>query len=282
MLDKVVAGLPKLAVNQDDVYRQAMRTPLFGSPPYGGKLVQELLARFPTEQSERVMAAVRAGVVSGQTNGDIIKAVIGTRAMNYQDGIAQATRKSAEMLVRTARNHVSNLAMADAYEKLGVAEVIDVATLDGRTSKYCASIDGRHHRVGTSHPRPPYHPNCRTMQAPALDGAMVGMRPYVRALKVRGRDGRRTFRSIGKMTARQREDAELKAGQVATKTNYGQWFANQDAAYQREWLGAKRYRLYKEGGYTIDRFVDPRTARQYSLAELRARDEETFRQIFGG
>lgn len=148
-------------------------------------------------------------------------------------------------------------------------------------SKHCASIDGRRHKVGTNHPRPPYHPNCRTVQAPALDGELIGTRPYVRALKVRGRDGESSFRSIGNMTKRQRERAGLSVGQVQASTNYSGWFGNQDAEFQQQWLGKTRYKLYTEGKYSLDRFVDPLSGKQYTLDELRMRDNETFRQIFG-
>lgn len=281
MLSQAVDGLPKIGVSGDEVYRKAMQTPLSGGAPYGGKLVQELLDRFPRDQSDRVMAAVRSGVVSGQTNHDIVKAIRGTRVMNYEDGIAQIARGSAEMFVRTARNHISNQAMADTYEKLGVKYVVWVSTLDGRTSKICSVRDGMRWRIDEPHPTPPAHPNCRSALAPSMDGELIGNRPYARALKVKKRDGTDRFRSIGDMTKKQREEAGLKVGQVQATTNYGKWFANQDATYQQEWLGPKRYKLYRDGGYTLDRFVDPRTGRQYNLNELRARDEETFRQIFG-
>lgn len=281
MLDQAIEGLPKVEVSGETVYKKAMQRPMSGGAPYGGKLVQDLLDEFPVTQTSRVMAAVKSGVVTGQTNSDIVKAIRGTKELNYQDGIAKIARGDAEMFVRTARNHVSSEALNHTYEKLGAKEVIDVATLDGRTSKYCASIDGRRHEVGTNHPRPPYHPHCRTIQAPALDGTLIGQRPYVRALKVKKRDGSDRFRSIGDMTKKQREQAGLKVGNVSANTTYGDWFSNQDAAFKQEWLGPKRYRLYQEGGYTLDRFADPRTGRQYNLNELRERDAETFRQIFG-
>lgn len=282
MLSQAVDGLPKVDVSGEAVYRKAMRTPLSGGAPYGGKLVQELLDRFPHDQADRVMAAVRSGVVSGQTNHDIVKAIRGTKAMNYQDGVAQIARGSAEMFVRTARNHVSNQAMADTYERLGVTHVVWVSTLDGRTSKICSVRDGMRWRIDEPHPTPPAHPNCRSALAPSMDGDLIGMRPYVRSLKVKKRDGSDRFRSIGDMTTKQREAAGLKVGQVQASTDYGMWFGNQDAAFQTEWLGKSRYELYTKGQYTLDRFVDPRTGRQYNLDELRRRDAETFRQIFGG
>ncbi len=281
LLDQAVEGVPKLKIDGPAVYSSAMRTPMSGGAPYGGRLVQSLLDRFPTEQAERVMASVRSGVVGGHTNAEIVKTIRGTKALNYEDGIAQITRGSAEMFVRTARNHISNQAMADTYERLGVKFVIFVATLDGRTSKVCAGLDGRRWKLDEPHPTPPLHPRCRSVLAPSMDGDLIGQRPYVRALKVTGRDGNSKFRSVGDMTKKQREDAGLNVGQVSAKTDYGKWFANQDAEFQRQWLGQGRYKLYKEGGYTIDRFSDPRTGKQYTLDELRARDEETFRQIFG-
>jgi len=281
VVDKVVAGLPKPKIVEQAVYQKAMNRPMSGHAPYGGRLVQELLDTFGGQHAQRIIATIRAGVASGATNTQIVRTVRGTKALNYQDGTVQVAKVDAERLIRTARTHISNQVMLDTYEQLGVTHVRFMATLDGRTSKVCAALDGKRWRVGEAHPVPPLHPNCRSIVQADLGGDGAGMRPFVRSLKVRGRDGRRTFRSIGKMTVKQREDAGLKAGQVAAKTTHGRWFANQDAAFQREWLGTTRYRLYKEGGYTIDRFVDPIAGRQYSLEELRMRDAETFKQVFG-
>ena len=108
----------------------------------------------------------------------------------------------------------------------------------------------------------------------------MGNRPYVLALRVKGQDGRSTFRSIGNMTDNQREAAGLKIGQVQAKTTYAGWFAAQSAEYQREWLGPSRYRLYSEGGLTLDRFVDP-SGKEYTLEQLRQRDAATFKEVFG-
>lgn len=133
MMNKVIEGMPKIKASGDAAYKRAMATPLAGSPPYGGKLVQELLDGFGGTNADRVMASLRAGMASGQSNSQLLKAIRGTKALNYQDGVVQIARGDAERFIRTARSHVSNQAMTDVYEQLGVAEVIDVATLDGRT-----------------------------------------------------------------------------------------------------------------------------------------------------
>ena len=109
--------------------------------------------------------------------------------------------------------------------------------------------------------------NCRTVQVPSLAADIMGERPYVRA-----------FKPIGEVPQGQR--TKNMVGQVSANTRYRDWFARQPANFQREWLGKTRYQLYKKGKYTIDRFVDP-VGRQYTIPELRARDAETFREVFG-
>lgn len=70
----------------------------------------------------------------------------------------------AERLVRTEMNYYDNQADAMAYEEMGIDEFVPVATLDNRTSAYCAKIDGKHFKysemeIGVNYP--PFHPNCR-------------------------------------------------------------------------------------------------------------------------
>lgn len=82
------------------------------------------------------------------------------------------------------------------------------------------------------------------------------------------------------MTKSQREKAGLKIGQTKASTSYSSWFANQDAAYQREWLGPTRHKLYKQGKMPIERFSDP-LGKRYTIDQLHQRDVETFKAIFG-
>lgn len=286
VMDRAVDGLKKIKPEPKDIIKTASERPVFG-----GELLHDLLSNVAERNEAQVYAAIRQGFADGQTNADVIRALRGTDALRYQDGLLHQSKVSVERVVRTARNHIGNIAYEDVYEKLGVEYVVVVATLDGRTSKYCAAMDGARYKVGDAYPRPPYHPNCRTMLAPSMDGELVGDRPFVRSLKVRGGykigdDGERVplppqFRPVGKMTKAQRAKAGLEIGQVKAGTNYSKWFSNQDAAFQQEWLGPKRYKLYREGGYDLSRFIDPR-GRQYTLEELRRRDAETFRSVFGG
>ncbi|EPP3439672.1 phage head morphogenesis protein, partial [Acinetobacter baumannii] len=51
-----------------------------------------------------------------------------------------------------------------------------------------------------------------------------------------------------------------------------------DDFFQREWLGPKRYKLYKEGKFDFEKFFDPE-GRLYTLDQLRKLDEQTFKEL---
>lgn len=275
VMHKALDGLPKHEPIASKVLSQANQTPVMGY------LVSDMVSGLAPNQRDRVYAAIRQGIAAGESNTQIIRMLRGTPAMRYQDGLMQTAKRDVERLVRTARNHISNAAYEDTYAALGVKQVVWVATLEGRTCQACAAMDGKVFKVGETHRTPPVHPNCRCVLAPSLEAGLVGNRPYVRALKVRKRDGSNEFRSIGNMTQSQREQAGLKVGQVQAKTTFSSWFKGQDSAFQREWLGPSRYKLYKDGGLSLERFVDPQAGKQYSLEELRRRDAETFKAVFG-
>nr|WP_065240765.1 minor capsid protein [Halomonas elongata] len=250
------------------------------SQPVMGEFVKDMLAEIPADTKKRVYSRIRDGIAQGESNAEIIRALRGTKRMNYQDGLLQTTKNDADRVVRTARQHASNVAYRETYQALGVTEVVWVATLEGRTCRRCAPLDGQRWGIDDPHPEPPLHPRCRCSLAPSFDGEVMGKRPYVKAMKVKGRDSEARYRSIGNMTDKQRKKAGLEVGQVSAGTTYADWFSRQSARYQREWLGDKRYALYKKGGYSLDRFTDPRQ-REYTLDELRARDRETFEELFG-
>lgn len=266
--------MPKVKLSPEKLFKQAMEKPLMG------RLIKNMIRDTGPAQADRVMARIRQGIAAGESNPQLIRALRGTRALQYQDGLVNLAKRDVERFIRTARNHVANASYEQTYAELGVQYVKRSAQLEGRTCKACAALDGKVYKIDEPKPEATLHPNCRCQYIPSLDDDVVGNRPYVRALKVKGRDGESKFRSIGNMTKKQREEAGLKVGQVKASTTYSSWFANQDAAYQKEWLGPQRYKLYKEGKYPLDRFIDP-MGREYTLLELRQRDAETFRQVFG-
>ena len=65
--------------------------------------------------------------------------------------------------------------------------------------------------------------------------------------------------------------------QVSTKTSFSEWFADMPASFQREWLGPVKYKLYSEGNYTIDKFVNKNTGKPYTIDDLKKMDKKTFK-----
>ncbi len=49
-------------------------------------------------------------------------------------------------------------------------------------------------------------------------------------------------------------------------------------SFKGEWLGPKRFKLYKDGKFDFDKFFDPE-GRFYSLDDLRKLDEKAFKKL---
>lgn len=139
-----------------------------------------------------------------------------------------------------------------------------VSVLDGRTSKICAAVDGSIWKLNDPAKRvPPLHPNCRSILVPvSKDGRLIGNRSFVM--------DERKVRDIPK------DERTLLMGQIDANISFKEFFNLTDNFFQKEWLGPKRYKLYKEGQFDFDKFFDPK-GRLYTLDELRELDERTFK-----
>lgn len=230
-------------------------------PALGYLLKEEIKKQWQQIRSEMV-SVIRQGFVNGETNQQIIQRIRGTKAAGYKDGLLGGPVKTnISRIVRTNTNHFANVAREKNLEAMGIKKVQWRSTLDGRTSKICASRDLNVYKLYDG-PRPPAHPNCRSIIEPYIPD-FEGVRPYVAHNK-----------PIGKIPKAERE-----AGQINANTNYSKWFGSQSARFQREWLGPTRYKLYKSGKFPITRFVDHRTGREYNIEQLRNFDVELFREL---
>ena len=235
-------------------------------PVVGGALLDELFDKIKDDARLRVEYAIRQGITDGWTNQQIVQRIKGRKALNYQDGILQQSRSDIDRVVRTSRSHVANTAYMDTYKAVGFTHVKFVATLDGRVSKTCASLDQSMWEIESPKiRRPPLHPHCRSVLVGVdADGNLAGKRPFVM--------DERKVKDIPV------DEKKQLIGQLDANTSFKQFFDKTDDFFQREWLGDKRYKLFKEGGYKIEKFVDP-LGRQYTLDELKILDEKTFKEL---
>jgi len=236
--------------NGDKLYKAAKKVPLVG-----GTLVDDLLTKLAESARQKVEYAIRDGISSGKTNQQIVQRIGGTKRLNYEDGILTSSKSDIERTVRTVRSHVANQSYLNSFNEIGFEYVKLVATLDGRTSKLCASLDGTVWEINDPAKRvPPLHPNCRSILVPVeKEGRLVGERPFVM-------DERRV-KDIPK------DERSQLIGQLDANITFKEFFKKTDDFFQREWLGPKRYKLYKEGKFDFDKFFDPE-GRMYTLKDI--------------
>lgn len=219
------------------------------SRPFQGRLLKDWYKSLPVQAGNRITDAIQMGIIEGQTTDQIVRRVVGTKALRYKDGILEINRRDAEAVVRTAVAHTANNAAEELYRANDdlVLGVQWVSTLDGRTTAICASRDGQIYPVGSG-PRPPAHWRCRSTTVPYLGEEYQGTRASVN-------------------------------GQVSARITYGEWLAKQKPKVQDEILGSARGKLFRDGKMPIDRFIDV-TGKSYTLAQLKIMDSQAWNKAF--
>lgn len=227
------------------------------SRPFQGRFLREWIKGLEDARAARLRDSIRLGVVEGRTVDQMIRAIRGTKAQQYRDGILEISRRGAEMVVRTAVNHTANAAKQVFYEENAdlIKGVRWTSTLDTRTSPVCRARDGQVFPVDSG-PRPPAHPNCRSVVVPVV----------------------KSFRELGiDMDEAPAGTRASMDGQVPADTTYAQWLAKQSAEVQDDILGKTRGELFRKGGLEIDRFV-ARNGHVFTLDQLRRREADAFRR----
>jgi len=233
--------------------------------PVNGYLVDQYFKAMETGRLERIETTVRAGMVEGASIPEMVASL---------DEAAETSKNGAATAVRTLTTHYASAARDEFFKANSkvVKQVKWVSTLDGRTSAVCRHRDGKLFPVDSG-PRPPAHPGCRSTTVPVVkswkelgldevgEDESLSERPFIA-------DTRR------KSDIPKSERAAL-TGKVSGDVTYADWLPKQSPKFQDEVLGKTRGKLFREGGLTLDRFVDDRGV-QYTLDELKAREAAAF------
>lgn len=249
--------VPLAAVSADAAYAAAM------SRPFQGVLLREALPELGEARMRRVRDAVRIGFVAGKTSAQIVRELRGTKANNYQDGVIEVDRRHLETVVHSALGHTAATARNQFMEanKGVIGSQLWLSTIDGKTSQICMVRSGKRYTTGEK-PKPIGHsiPWC----APSGCGA-----------------GRAHFRcrstAIGLLKGQEAMYGVRASGDgpIDANTSYGDWLKRQPDFVQDEVLGAKRAKLFRDGGLTIDKFSTEK-GNLISLEELRKKDSAAF------
>ncbi|WP_285762110.1 minor capsid protein [Pantoea sp. QMID1] len=202
------------------------------------------LSQFGSKKTADILSKIAIGSSLGETQKQIVRRLT-SLGVSHEEQVGS--------LVRTMTNHVAASAHSETMKSND--DILEgkkrVATLDGRTTPLCRSLDGK--TVPLDAISPPFHWGCRTSEVPVLKAE------YRREIPGSTRP------AIGPNGVEQ----------VSSKTTYGEWLARQPAAFQKEVLGPARYELFSKGDLSIDRFVDD-NGKQYSLDQLRDLEPHAF------
>ncbi|POA50300.1 phage head morphogenesis protein [Pseudomonas sp. MPR-ANC1] len=202
------------------------------------------LDQFGTKKAAEIISEIQIGSSIGETSQQIAKRLT---------SIHQLHRDQADSLVRTITNHVASSARMATLN--ANADIIEgkrrIATLDGRTSPFCRSVDNQ--IVPLDAPSPPFHWRCRTSEIPVIKAE------YRREISGSTRP------SVGAEGIQQ----------VSSNVTYQEWLSRQPASFQRDALGPGRYALFSKGDLQLDKFVDD-SGKTLTLKELRDREPMAF------
>lgn len=258
--------------------------------PFNGATISDMYKGLTISDANRIVSTVKQGLGAGLTKTEIQNAIFGTKNQNYTDGVLEVTRRAVNApnsnnsgITRTSINGVQNSSRRQLFE--ANSDIINKwmvgATLDGRTTNYCAKEDGNIYKMGEG-PSFPAHYFCRTQELPVIDGFEIeSTRPYVmdtRTRKQREKDFQEEKRDSGDPVKTQRAKwAKQRVGIVSDKTRYTQWFDDSTVKFQKEYLGSTKYKLWKDGNMKFDDFVDP-LAKNYTIEQLYAINPNAFKK----
>jgi hypothetical protein len=244
----------------EQVYAAAM------ARPFQGVLLRDVLSNLEASRAKRIRETIANGYVANKPTPEIVRDLRGTRALRYEDGVFNRSRREVEAVVRTAVSHTAAFTR-DRFEEANGALIKAtqwVSTLDSRTTQMCRIRDGleytrdTHKPIGHSVPwlQGPgrLHWCCRSTSA-----------AVVKSMRELGLP-------IGDFTASTRASMD---GQVPADTTYAQWFAKQSAARQDEILGPTRGALYRKGGLQLTEFSNNQ-GQMLTLQQLRERNAAAF------
>ncbi len=204
--------------------------------------IDAMIRDFDSAAAREIKLAIQTGIVNGDPIDKIARDI--TRLTNGQ------LFRNAEALARTVNLHVGSVARQSFYEANSdiIKDELFVATLDSRTTLICAGFDGKTFPIGQG-PIPPLHWRCRSVRVGRLDDRfgladLGGQRPQV------GSAG---------------------PGTTSSRTTFNSFFGRQSEAWQKEYLGPKRWELYKKGQLNINQFTDD-LGKALTIDQLKARE----------
>lgn len=264
---------------------------IVNSQPFEGRTLKDWASTLQSQDKARIEGEIRKGMAAGEDSATIARRIVGSARLAGQDGVTQITRQNAASIARTAVNFISNQARRQFINanKDVIDEEMFTATLDARTTPICRSLDGNIYDVGKG-PIPPLHWGCRSIRVVVFNSKAIGNRPMKASTEKQllreftAAQGTKTVSSRddlphgmkGLFDAFAQKRVRELTGQVPASTTYQEWLTSQSAQFQDDILGPTRGKLFRDGGLTLDKFVN-RAGDELNLSELASRQAQAFR-----
>lgn len=259
--------------------------------PFEGKTMKQWADGIRQADLDRIMSQIRIGLVSGEPTPQIARRIVGSARQRGTNGVTEITRRNANAITRTAINAFANAARSEFFKANSAlfTEEVYTATLDSRTTAVCKANDGKRFPVGEG-PMPPLHFNCRSLRVAVINGEVLGdrpMKPVTEQMLLRRYAARAGIRAPGKRGGLPhghkgafdqfaRGEIRRMTGQVPAATNYQQWLTRQSKEFTDDVLGVTRSKLFRQGGLTLDKFVN-RAGDELNLSQLARQHASAFR-----
>jgi SPP1 gp7 family putative phage head morphogenesis protein len=238
------------------------------SQPFRGRVLKGWWSHQSYTTKEAFKRALRIGFSEGETIQQI------TSRLRDVGGM---TKKDIEAIVRTATNHMAQVARDKVTEanKDIFNEEEWVATLDGRTTAVCRGRDGKRYAIGSG-PKPPAHFGCRSQRIPITKSwKELGLDDL-------SEDSRLNTRPFVADKRRVKDIPKSERGQIigtTTKKSYNEWLRTQSKSFVEDVLGKTKAKLYLDGDLPLDRFID-RKGQELTLEQLRDRESKIVKEAF--
>ncbi len=269
--DVLISSLGQPGLVRPTPITQARIRAILNTDPFHGRPLAEWADSLGRSSRDAVVQQIRLGMANEESIPQLSRRIRGEQrgwlrrdrasgqfvprgtpgaavAPRFVGGVLSTSSRNAETIVRTAVNHVSNVAQMATYEANArvLSGVQFSATLDLSTTFQCASLDGTVWPLRDPEIRqPPLHPRCRSLLVPVIDWAGVGLEPPA--------EGLRAARQV--LVDDEGNVIEGRTVRVRSDTVFERYIRGQPAAAQDEYFGPGRARLFRSGQLTFRELV---------------------------
>ena len=216
-------------------------------------------SKLKSSNSAKIEGAINSSFSNALNTTALLTVLRGTKQNRFTDGVFLSISNASNTLSNSLLQHASVTAKAQTGIKNGVKRYTWLATIDGRTTSQCRSLD----ELDTIYvfgqgPLPPLHYNCRSSIIYIIDGRLAQTE----------NDGQRIARN-----------QKGKTVLISSETGYYTWLRTQPKQFQVDVLGKTRANLFSNGGLSSKQFAKLNVNKNYepiTIDEMRKRNSTAF------